>query len=1570
MGTIVVSMASYAVTTDDIDAYHAAINYTTPVLTTDTATGNTIYTLKQCKSYWSKFFTNDPSNLENNTGIHYEWTYDAGNGVQNGINQKFAFDGVSVKLANIGNASNAGSKRFALIFSSKNKTAYSASNGVLRILFNGRLGYAIAAANGKSVNILGDNTATATDEKNAIFKDMSDKTVYVDIAKKEDNTGDYEINLTIGDKVLTDTLPASLLTGLDFDPAGQCYVSLSAVNITGQAATTIDFLGVGSYSLWKDIELDNPNLYYHGRTFDVSGGVGIDWSNSGVSLSVKASEVNMTFKAQNGSDKTQGNRAYVWVFVNGERSKKILLTSGEHTYNIATGLNPEEITEISVIKSTEATFSYIDLTGISVKGSLEKYEPKIKKIEVIGDSISAGYGILSEAGATGFKAVEEDSTYTYAALLADKFNAELTLLASSGSGVFMDSSGLVSGKTSASGKPANIWPDMYDYSVAARGQRGSAQSITKEWDFTNDHPDLIIVNLGTNDAANAAKLSEDELNSGVAQAVKTFLTKLTTTHPNAQIVWCYGLMNQKLTTTIKSAVESFGETNDKVSFIELPNQNVFSSTTGADRHPNAEANEKLADYIFSKLSPNAGEDIHSKIDYTVPVLTTDTVTGNTIYSLEQSKKNWSNFFVTDPINLENNTGIHYEWTEGAGNGVSNGINKKFDFNGVSVKLGNIGNKDTAGSKRFEIIYTGSRDVNYTTKNGALRIGFNGRLGYAVASVNGQNINILGDDTATANDNKNALFKNMSGKTVYVDISKKADNTGDYTVTLTIGDMKLTDIIPASLLAGLNFDPAGQCYVGLSAYNIIGQAVTSIDFLGVGSSAEVDNVISLIDAIETVDLLNGAPIKEARAAYDNLTENGKKLITNYQVLLDAETEYAALAAEADADLYSASYHTAHLSNQKDSKNVVKTMTQDWAPYLSLEDVSTGGLRYNFTGAGSNIREGFSRFVSIDGLYIQFDNLVRESNKSAVFALVFGSAEDYIGTYTNNAGSTNAFAIVFDTVAGKIYALSNGEHLIISDDIIKYDNLKQKRFSVYIKEENHIYTLTVEVNGKKVEGTFSGGLFENAAALKNPNVCRFAISSWTSGQYFSLDLIGVGKDSKVDAVEQLINEIGIVTIDSGNKIEKATKAYEALSDNEKERVLNYSALIAAEAYYIKINPDGAVEDVINYIDDIGEVTIYIEDALKKAEDAYMALSDEQKKAVTNADVLEKAIKKYYKLIALHLPMDQYAYSPLGQGSMYSVGTNYNDDSSWDGKISFGRLENGVLRLTWKDARRDMCQGVNAVQDLNGLRLQFQNLTSDEGKNGTQLAVLLSPTSPPQYYAGGKSMALVLDTEKGEIRSYPGGYAVMKDKILKQDNIADKNIYMWFTEMKDGIIRLRVAVGEDTVTGVISAESVRTIFPESTSCYFSASPWTECSDDLRDNTTHSFSVDIVSIYTAKKQSVTYVFQSVLKLNERIDSLADRFSDDNSKEIRNLLEEYRSLNKKLKPLITSYSRLSKLSAELFEKESLEKYGTDIPGADVSPDTGEKSFINFAVMIALISGMAIMFINFFNARSKRREEK
>ena len=58
----------------------------------------------------------------------------------------------------------------------------------------------------------------------------------------------------------------------------------------------------------------------------------------------------------------------------------------------------------------------------------------------------------------------------------------------------------------------------------------------------------------------------------------------------------------------------------------------------------------------------------------------------------------------------------------------------------------------------------------------------------------------------------------------------------------------------------------------------------------------DEVIALINAIGVVDLTKGDVIAKARAAYDALSAADKKLVTNYQTLLDAEAAYAKLVAE--------------------------------------------------------------------------------------------------------------------------------------------------------------------------------------------------------------------------------------------------------------------------------------------------------------------------------------------------------------------------------------------------------------------------------------------------------------------------------------------------------------------------------------------------------------------------------------------------------------------------------------------------------------------------------------------------
>ena len=56
------------------------------------------------------------------------------------------------------------------------------------------------------------------------------------------------------------------------------------------------------------------------------------------------------------------------------------------------------------------------------------------------------------------------------------------------------------------------------------------------------------------------------------------------------------------------------------------------------------------------------------------------------------------------------------------------------------------------------------------------------------------------------------------------------------------------------------------------------------------------VIAMIDAIGTVDLSKAGAISAARSAYDKLTDAEKALVTNYDVLVEAEAEYARLAAE--------------------------------------------------------------------------------------------------------------------------------------------------------------------------------------------------------------------------------------------------------------------------------------------------------------------------------------------------------------------------------------------------------------------------------------------------------------------------------------------------------------------------------------------------------------------------------------------------------------------------------------------------------------------------------------------------
>lgn len=105
-----------------------------------------------------------------------------------------------------------------------------------------------------------------------------------------------------------------------------------------------------------------------------------------------------------------------------------------------------------------------------------------------------------------------------------------------------------------------------------------------------------------------------------------------------------------------------------------------------------------------------------------------------------------------------------------------------------------------------------------------------------------------------------------------------------------------------------------------------------------------------------------------------------------------------------------------------------------------------------------------------------------------------------------------------------------------------------------------------------------------------------------------------------VIEKINNIGTVTLDSEEKISDARAAYDKLAEDAKQYISNYSILTAAEAK-LKELKDG-IDEVIVKISSIGEVTLDSESAIEEAREAYDALSEEQKEKVTNYDTLVAA------------------------------------------------------------------------------------------------------------------------------------------------------------------------------------------------------------------------------------------------------------------------------------------------------------------------------------------------------------
>ena len=119
------------------------------------------------------------------------------------------------------------------------------------------------------------------------------------------------------------------------------------------------------------------------------------------------------------------------------------------------------------------------------------------------------------------------------------------------------------------------------------------------------------------------------------------------------------------------------------------------------------------------------------------------------------------------------------------------------------------------------------------------------------------------------------------------------------------------------------------------------------------------------------------------------------------------------------------------------------------------------------------------------------------------------------------------------------------------------------------------------------------------------------------------------SAVKPVEELIANIGTVSLDSEGVITIARTAYDALSSEYKDKVSNYTDLQMAEQVFSEIR----VEEIIKLIDEIIIEDIVVTDTVKEAISGiytkYNALTEEEQGKIINYETLNKAKDTYNEM-----------------------------------------------------------------------------------------------------------------------------------------------------------------------------------------------------------------------------------------------------------------------------------------------------------------------------------------------------
>lgn len=351
----------------------------------------------------------------------------------------------------------------------------------------------------------------------------------------------------------------------------------------------------------KTVVWNENNVKVLGRADFLNDTLWMVHSGSGAEFTFTGTRAVITLQADSAMMSGANNQARVAVFVNGECVVDDMINKVQETYTV---FESEEVTEctVRVIKLSEAAMSTVGIKSIEVTsvGDIRPTEAKEHLIEFIGDSITCGYGVEDEDPGHNFKTGTENVMKAYAYKTAEALGADYSMVSFSGYGIISGYTGTGEAKVTE-----QLVPDYYEKLGFSYGTYLATKPAEVSWDFTRRQPDLVVINLGTND--DSYTLTYADRQQEYKEQYVEFLKMVRKNNPGATILCTLGIMGGRLFPSVEQAVEEYkaetGDTNIHTMRFDEQNQ---ADGMAADYHPSEKTHTKAAEKLTAKIQEIMG----------------------------------------------------------------------------------------------------------------------------------------------------------------------------------------------------------------------------------------------------------------------------------------------------------------------------------------------------------------------------------------------------------------------------------------------------------------------------------------------------------------------------------------------------------------------------------------------------------------------------------------------------------------------------------------------------------------------------------------------------------------------------------------------------------------------------------------------------------------------------------------------------------------------------------------------------------------------------------------------------